>query len=328
MDQTRTKNLIIRFVSGECNDNEQKELLAWINQSSENRKVYLEIKDIFDSSRFVKDFGNEQLILFYKNKYEESRKSRSLFLQWTIPVAAILLVGLLISLLFPKKSVYQHENLQVFTVPLGSRSSVLLSDGTEISLNSGSKLSYSSNFSSQNRTVTLSGEAFFHVKSDSVHPFTVKTKDFDISVTGTQLNVCSYHEDLFSSTTLAEGKVNLEIHDTDQLISVMPGEKFLLDRNARQYSLTATNVEQDVAWKDGQFIFKNIPFPELIKRLERWYDVKLTFSDLRLSRYSYSGRFKNQETIWQVLDAIKMTSPINYHKTNFREFIINYKSIY
>ena len=327
MDQTRTESLIIRFVNGECNDNEQKELLAWINQSSENKKVYLEIKDIFDTSRFVKDFGNEQLIQFYKNKYEKNRKSRNLFLQWSIPVAAILLVGLIISLLSPKKSVYQHENLQVFTVPLGSRSSVLLSDGTEISLNSGSKLSYSSNFSSQNRMVTISGEAFFHVKSDSVHPFTIKTKDFDISVTGTQLNVCSYNEDFFSTTTLVEGKVNLEIHDTDQLISVMPGEKFLLDRNARQYSLTATNVEQDVAWKDGQFIFKNIPFPKLVKRLERWYDVKLTFSDLRLTKYAYSGRFKNQETIWQVLDAIKMTSPIDYHKTTFREFEIHYRSI-
>ncbi len=327
MDQTRTENLIVRFISGECDENEQKELLAWINHSSDNKKVYLETKDTFDASRLIKDCANEQLILFYKRKYEKSKKSRKLFLQWIIPVAAMLMVGLIISLLLPKKNVYQPENLQVFTVPLGSRSSVLLSDGTEINLNSGSQLSYSSNFSSQNRSVTLSGEAFFHVKSDSVHPFTVKTKDFDISVTGTQLNVCSYNEDLFSATTLVEGKVNLEIHDTDQPISVMPGEKFLLDRNARQYSLTTTNVEQDVAWKDGQFIFKNIPFPELVKRLERWYDVKLTFSDLRLTKYSYSGRFKNQETIWQVLDAIKMTSPIDYHKTTFREFKIHYRSI-
>ena len=327
MDQTRTENLIVRFISGECNENEQKELLAWINQSRDNKKVYLEIKDTFDASRLVKDCANEQLILFYKHRYEKIKKSRKLFLQWTISVAAMLMVGLIISLLLPKKNVYQPENLQVFTVPLGSRSSVLLSDGTEISLNSGSKLSYTSNFSSQNRMVTLSGEAFFHVKSDSKHPFTVKTKDFDILVTGTQLNVCSYNEDLFSTTTLVEGKVNLEIHDTDQLISFMPGEKFSLDRNALQYSLTTTNVEQDVAWKDGQFIFKNIPFPELVKRLERWYDVKLTFSDLRLTKYSYSGRFKNQETIWQVLDAIKMTSPIDYYKTTFREFEICYKSM-
>lgn len=327
MDQTQTENLIIRFINGECNENERKELLAWINQNNDNKKVYLEIKDIFDSSRFVKDCANEQLILFYKNKYEKSRKLRSLFLQWAIPVAAILLVGLIISLLIPKKNVYQPEDLQVFTVPLGSRSNVLMSDGTEISLNSGSKLTYSSNFSSNNRMVTLLGEAFFHVKSDSKHPFTVKTKDFDILVTGTQLNVCSYNEDLFSTTTLVEGKVNLKIHDTDQLIRVMPGEKFLLDRNARQYSLTTTNVEQDVAWKDGQFIFKNISFSELVRRLERWYDVKLILSDDKLMKYSYTGTFKNQETIWQVLDALKLTSPIYYHKTNHREFVINYRSI-
>ena len=151
--------------------------------------------------------------------------------------------------------------------------------------------------------------------------------DFDVKVTGTQLNICNYGDDLFSSATLAEGKISLKIQNCTKLIEMKPGEKLILDRNAKKYTLKSTDVEKELAWKDGEFIFKTIPFPELVKRLERWYDVKLTYSDNKLLTYSYTGRFKNQETIWQVLDAIRMTSPVNYRKTSFREFELTYKSI-
>jgi ferric-dicitrate binding protein FerR (iron transport regulator) len=275
----------------------------------------------------VKDHSDEQLVLFYKEQYERSKKSRIVLLRRAIAIAAILLIGMVITVLIPHTTSRQPETLQVFSVPLGSRSKVLLADGTEINLNAGSELSYSSNFSSKNRSVTLTGEAFFHIKSDSEHPFIVKTKDFDIQVTGTEFNVCSYNEDAFSTTTLAEGKINLKFSTSGQLIDVKPGEKFLLNRETHKYSLQPVDVIQDIAWKDGEFIFKNIPFPELVQRLERWYDVKLIVSDDKLTNFSYSGRFKNQETIWQVLGALKLTSPIDYKKTTFREFEIKYKPI-
>jgi ferric-dicitrate binding protein FerR (iron transport regulator) len=88
--------------------------------------------------------------------------------------------------------------------------------------------------------------------------------------------------------------------------------------------LSEADIESEMAWKDDQFIFKNIPFPELAKRLERWYDVKLNYSDQRLQEYAFTGKFKNQETIWQVLDALTFTIPISYEKTTFREFNIKY----
>jgi ferric-dicitrate binding protein FerR (iron transport regulator) len=91
--------------------------------------------------------------------------------------------------------------------------------------------------------------------------------------------------------------------------------------------LGSADVESEIAWKDGEFIFRNIPFPELVKRLERWYDVKLNYTDEGLQKYTYTGRFKNQETIWQVLDALKLTSPIDYRKNTFREFELIYKPL-
>jgi len=110
-------------------------------------------------------------------------------------------------------------------------------------------------------------------------------------------------------------------------LNVAPGEKFQIDRETKKFSFSDADVESEIAWKDGEFIFRKIPFPDLVQRLERCYDVKLICSGSELQNYAFTGRFKNQETIWQVLDALKLTSPIDYQKTTFREFKIIYKPL-
>ncbi|MBV5315416.1 MAG: DUF4974 domain-containing protein [Prolixibacteraceae bacterium] len=321
------ESLIARYLNGICLPEEQQELKLWIEESPENRNEYLSIKDIWDSSRSQADRAEGQLVIFYKNQLEKTKKARILWVRYSSAVAAIFAIGLVISLLIPQEKSSRHQNMQVFSVPLGSRSKVLLADGTLVNLNSGSELKYSSDFSDNNRVVSLSGEAFFQVKSDSLYPFVVKTANFDVKVSGTKFNVCTYDENSYSSTTLAEGKIELKIEGSNQNFVIKPGEKFELDRKTRKYSLESADIESEIAWKDGEFIFRNIPFPELVKRLERWYDVKLNYSDKGLQSYAYTGRFKNQETIWQVLDALRLTSPIDYRKMTFREFTLIYKPL-
>lgn len=326
-DKEYIENLIARYLNGNCTPAEHQELKAWLEESAEHEKDFFSVKDIWDSSRTYHDKSEDQLTLFYKNQFEKAKKSKQLWIRYSTVVAAILVVGLLISTLLPYTKTASTAQELVFSVPLGSRSTALLADGTEVHLNSGSKLSYSSDFSSINRVVYLTGEAFFDVESDSEHPFIVKTADFNVKVTGTQFNVCTYTENNYSSTTLAEGKIELQIGGSNQNFEIKPGEKFELDRQTRKYILGSADIESEIAWKDGEFIFRNIPFPELVKKLERWYDVRLNYADEGLQRFSYTGRFKNQETIWQVLDALKLTSPIDYKKTTFREFKLIYKPL-
>ncbi len=326
-DKEYTENLIARYLNGNCTREEQEELKVWIDESTDKKNEFLSIKDIWDSLNSPKERTAEQLALFYKNQYQKSKKSRIVLIRSFSAIAAILIIGLIFSVLVPLNTVKPTENLQVFSVPLGSRSKVILADGTEVSLNSGSELKYSSGFSSANRVVSLSGEGFFNVKSDPEHPFTVKTSDFDIKVTGTKFNVCSYPDNKFSTTTLAEGKIGLQMSGSLKVLNVAPGEKFQIDRETQKFSFSDADLESEIAWKDGEFIFRKIPFPELVQRLERCYDVKLNCSGSELQNYSFTGRFKNQETIWQVLDALKLTSPIDYQKTTFREFTITYKPL-
>jgi ferric-dicitrate binding protein FerR (iron transport regulator) len=322
------EGLISRYLNGKCTTDEQKELIAWIKESPSNNKNFFDIKDTWDSLNKPRESAAEQLALFYKNQYSKAKTSRIIWIRSLSAVAAILLIGLLVSVLIPFRSDFkQVGNLQVFSVPLGSRSKVVLADGSIVNLNSGSELQFSSSFSASNRVVSLTGEAFFNVKTDSKHPFVVKTKDFDIRVTGTKFNVCTYSDNHFSTATLAEGIISLKLNNNSEVIKVEPGIKFQLNRKSFGHTLAEADIESEIAWKDDQFIFKNIPFPELAKRLERWYDVKLNYTDQRLQDYNFTGKFKNQETIWQVFDALKLTSPIDYTKKSFREFTITYKPL-
>ncbi len=323
-----TEQLVSRYLNGECTTEEQKELIAWIGKSSSNQKDFLEIKDTWDSLRNTHDGSDEQLVFFYKNRYAKAKTSKNLWISSLTAVAAVLIIGLLVSTLIPSQSnPKQIGKMQVFSVPLGSRSKVVLADGSIVNLNSGSELQFSSTFSSDNRVVNLTGEAFFSVTTDKQHPFVVKTKDFDVRVTGTKFNVCSYNDNSYSTATLAEGIIDLKMNNSLELVKINPGIKFQLNRKSNEHTLFEADIESEIAWKDDQFIFKNIPFPELAKRLERWYDVKLDYTDKRLQNYNFTGKFKNQETIWQVLDALKLTSPIDYTKKTFRGFTITYKPL-
>jgi len=325
-DEHQIENLIARYLNGDCSEAEKKELLEWSDTNKNNEKEYLQIKDLWDTLKTKESKSNERLILFYKTQLETSKRARIILFNRFAAIAAVFIIGFVSYVLFSQKSVIKPQLLSVYSVPMGSRAKLVLFDGTEVNLNSGSTLTYSNEYNSGTRRVTLTGEGFFKVKSDKKHPFIVKTTDFEVEATGTQFNICAYENDSFSKATLAEGIVALRTFKSNQTFKIVPGERFKLNRSENTYDQCAVDIESELAWKDGQFIFKSIPFPELVKRLERWYDVKLLWSGKNLAAYHYSGRFKNQETIWQVLDALKMTSPISYQKTTFREFKITYKS--
>lgn len=317
------EQLIAKYLNGEFTSEDEKILFSWISESAENKKLFLGIKDTWDASLKTTLKETEQLLLFYKK--QASKKTRKLLPVWIYgAAAAVLVIGLLIGGIIQQDFSNQFGQVESYFVPQGSRSELELADGTKIKLNANSRLEISPDFSANNRVVTLKGEGFFEVTSDKKHPFTVKTDNFDVLVTGTKFNISSYSDDQKISATLAEGRIQLSTKNDKHFI-LKPGEKISFNQETMDHYLEQADVESEIAWVDGEFIFWEIPFPDLIKRLERWYDVKLNYQSSELNSMVYSGRFKNQETIWQVLDALKLTTPIDYDKKNFREFELIYQ---
>lgn len=322
MGITDQERMIARYLNGELTGEDTAGLFLWINESAANRKLFVEIKDTWDVASKNKDRQAEQLLLFYKTQAEKKRKAG--LPAWTaLSSAAMLILALLFGVLRQETSSLTSR-IESFTVPMGSRSNLILADGTKVNLNSGSSLVLDDQFSSQNRIVRLTGEGYFEVTADSRHPFTVKTDKFDVTVTGTKFNVSSYADDRNNSAALLEGKIRLRL-DNQQKFVLEPGQKLSIDRLTRNTALEVADRVSEMAWVNGEFVFKEIPFPDLIRRLERWYDVKLVYPREAFDSMLYSGKFKNQETIWQVLDALKLTSPIDYRKRSFREFELIYR---
>ncbi len=319
----RYENLIARFLNGNISAKEKQQLFNWIDSSSENQHTFLESKDTWDATQQVNMNTESQLLEFYRNKSNSGRN----FPLWQkiAAIAAVLFIGLCLGILVPDKNQKEIFATNTLSVPLGSKSEVILPDGSKVQLNSGSTLIYPENFTENNRNVVLNGEAYFKVESNKEKPFTVKTNDFTVTVTGTEFNVSNYTEDNFISTTLVCGIVDLKFNNQSSSARLKPGEKLYYNRNKKKAVIVQADIEMETAWKSGEFIFKEIAFVDLVKKLERWYNVKLITDDNRFVEYKYTGKFKNQETIWQVLDALELTSPITYERIEFREFKLKYK---
>jgi len=192
--------------------------------------------------------------------------------------------------------------------PAGSRVSFTLPDGTEGMLNSGSTLKYSMPFTRE-RSVTLTGEAWFEVAHDENHPFAIDAGDLDLTVLGTTFNVNAYPEEDYVEVVLKTGKVLVNSgHYSDGMV-MNPSERLVYE-NGKVTRSTADAVKYS-SWTDGKLVFRGDSMSEVARRIERWYNVKVEIIDLALEKYSFRATFED-DPLEEVLKCLSMTSPIRY----------------
>lgn len=231
----------------------------------------------------------------------------------SLRVAAILVFGLIIgSTWFYTQSGKgtRNEQMQTVSIPYGAKTKLSLPDGSLVWLNSGSTLSYSDNFS-EKRQVLLKGEAFFKVQKSKI-PFEVNTDYGKIRVLGTVFNVLAYPESGFV-TTLVSGSVRVEGALKNQEQILKPGDQAQLEGN--KLIKTKVDTELFTSWKDGKMILRREPFPSLMKRLERWFNVKIEYKPEDFKDLWYSGTIE-METITEVMDMISTAAPVLFTFNN------------
>ncbi|WP_422080762.1 FecR family protein [Ulvibacterium sp.] len=199
------------------------------------------------------------------------------------------------------------------TVPYGKRFDVVLSDGTTVFMNSGTELKYPVVFLEKgNREVFVQGEAYFDVTSNNGRPFVVNAEGLNVEVLGTEFNVMAYPEDGMTDVILVEGSVGLTIEDTAQENVVLsPGEKGILDKNANTIATQKVNTNIYTAWRTGELVFRRMPFENLIKKLERHFNVSIVIENEALKQEVFSASFNN-ETIEAVLGFLNESYNIDY----------------
>jgi transmembrane sensor len=221
-----------------------------------------------------------------------------------------------VQLVYEKGNPIQKLVYNTINVPYGKHFKIKLTDGTVVNLNSGSTLKYPVKFiDGESRQVYLTGEAFFNVAKDIKHPFTVNADEVDVKVLGTQFNVSAYAEDEQINTVLVEGSVELynknSTKDSRAVTQLKPGYLGSWKKSTHKLTIEKTDTDIVTAWIEGRIIFKHLPFDEIIKKLERHYNVEIINNNRELSDDLITASF-DIETIDQVFKVISEIHPITY----------------
>ncbi|MBX3255164.1 MAG: FecR domain-containing protein [Chitinophagaceae bacterium] len=167
------------------------------------------------------------------------------------------------------------------TTPKGGKYKIILPDGTSVWLNAGSSLKFPVAFAGKSRNVYLQGEGYFEVSKDPLMPFYVNAGNSRVEVLGTHFNVNAYEDENAVTTTLLEGKVKVDqtgtAGNTPASVVLRPGEQADLSKSGKITTRRDVNTGEVVAWKEGFFDFKNIPVPDLMRQIVRWYDVDVEY---------------------------------------------------
>lgn len=212
----------------------------------------------------------------------------------------------------------QHEIVyNDLIVPAGARYQLQLEDGTRIWMNAVSKLRYPVVFGTDERRVTLSGEAYFEVAEDINRPFIVETNGYEISVLGTRFNVSTYEQDAYMETALVDGVVRVSPRQGDPLI-LQPGQKVKIDHSTQTLEVKTVDTRFYTSWKDGVLHFNKVSLEELMVKLERWYAVEIEFRNPEAKELIYSGAMENSRKIEFLLNLIEQTADVEFEIENDR----------
>ena len=162
------------------------------------------------------------------------------------------------------------------STPAGGIYQLILPDGSKVWLNSSSSIRYPTEFTGKERRVEISGEAYFEVAKNAAKPFIVKVNNLaEVKVLGTHFNVNAYSDEAEVKTTLLEGAVNISQGNKSSTLS--PGQQAQINQSGFIKRVDNVDLDEAVAWKNGNFLFNSATLPAVLRQAARWYDLDVVY---------------------------------------------------
>lgn len=343
MDKNINWLLIIRFLSGDCTPAERMEIENWLKESNENREFFKNIKKIWDvtppdeiqvNSLNAWKIFKKQLDVKIEEKNEKSLRSINKYASdhyrqrssrfhspWrqVLRTAAILIImvsGLYFLLEFGVQDESADDITQIemkeIRTEKGERRRVTLSDGTEVLLNSASSLRFPERFETTERKVELKGEALFQVRPFNNTEFIVSSGDVTTIVLSTIFNVRAWEDEDRVEVMVKEGRVAVQsdVVPGYKGIVVNEGQKSYVISGKAPSSPIGIDIDKYLSWIDGRMIFDNTSLAEVIRKLERNFDVTFEVLDPAILSYPLNANFKD-ESLSEILNVISITMDIS-----------------
>lgn len=313
--------LIYEALTGNIAKDDMKKLEDWRLQSAENKAFYEEAASFFEMMEFGERLSEHEIETAYKEFLDRKEVKVVPLYQRLVPsiaVAAALIIAFFIGSYVsqPKNDVAVET---VFTVDKGSKSKTILPDGTEVWLNSATKLKVSRNFGRADRRVELEGEAFFNVAHDKSKPFIVETSSIDVKVHGTSFNLSSYPKE-DTRVALFKGAVEL-LSANGQSVMMKPDDVIAYRAETGKFHLLNDALEKEYAWRESKFIFKNEKFEQIASKLERVFNVDIAVMNKNILSKKFTGDFVQHESLSEILGIISKVGGFSF-KINGRQIVI------
>jgi ferric-dicitrate binding protein FerR (iron transport regulator) len=317
-------DLILSCLAGDLDSDGKAELKEWLKAAPQNkdylramREIWLAGGAINHAGRFDTQRGYAQFLARTDSFAGCRRKAKMPLVVRYLSYAAVFLLLLTVSYVSYRQGGEQLKSRFadiVIEVPLGARMKMYLPDSTLVWLNAGSKITYSQGFGVSERNVNLTGEGYFEVTKNAKLPFQVKTDELQIKVLGTKFNLSNYPDNEEAIVSLLEGKVQVSnlMHANEEK-NMAPDEKAFLNKKTGLMRILAHKTRPSAEWTNGYLCFDDELLPDIVKTLERSYNVKITIADKSLETVRFYSDFSRQEQhIEDILRLLKSTNKLTF----------------
>lgn len=311
-ESERFERLMSDYLSGNLNRENERILLEYIRSDEIYRSRYSEMAKLYAISQIPhfekRKADNYQDVLLRISSVDSRKKNRHIgFRIRHIAALFLLLLTTGISSYYLYHDLTRTpDSLLVYEtiVPLGSQTKVILPDGSAAWLNSGSVLKYNQSFGKQERAVFLTGEGYFDVAKDTKRPFLVKTDELDIRVLGTKFNVCSYPEDEKVEVDLLAGQVTVGESFSEKTTVLKPDNKAVFNKRNKEMRVFVSDAHKAVRWTMGKLSFVNAFIPDIIKDIERKYNVRIFIESEQMKTERFSGSIDLSLPLYEILEYV------------------------
>ena len=322
--ENKIDHIIARVLAGEASAEDILFISNWMNEKEENHKTFSLLKSYWSADIASNQYVNPSVSLEKLNRNQTPGK------QYLIPillsvVASIVLI-ITISSFFSITSTNGKSKEYYTYLTNNNKSEFTLRDGTKVTLNKNSTLTYSDAFGKNNRSVKLEGEAFFEVTKNPDSPFEVSLEVENknrgtIKVLGTVFNAKIDKGSDKIITTLIEGCVSFE--GSGQKIKLYPNQQAAFDYTTGNIDVHEVDIEKEISWKEGLIKYKMIMFTDLAKELEKRYNVQIIIGNKKLTKPSMtvSGGFSEEQTLDEILKVISRSLPMKWENKNNTYYI-------
>ncbi len=304
---------LFEYIRGEASVQHRSEVESWMNESDENETTLSELAKLYYACRGLERMRRRDTDAAYDTVMRSiRRRRRTIRLSWAkIAAAATLLVAVDIGIWFATR---QTSSDTYITLRSNAEKKVeySLPDGTTVFLNRNSSLRFPVRYAEKFRCVTLDGEAYFEVTRDPERPFIVTTQNnISVRVLGTKFDVEAYASDSIARVFLLDGRVDVRVGDeySERSFILSPREELCFNSGSGQVLLRENESVTGTEWMDNTFVFRNTPFPEVVRQLSHNFGVDFEIRDPELNAYTFTGTFDNRY-LTQILQYMRISSGI------------------